>query len=83
MSIQDPEFIKLVDQIEELEQKLVAHPLHKVCTCPYYCLNVKTYIVGTLAGCILLMLFAPFPFIRKPDWFLNANRIQLLGSGML
>ncbi|KAK9269473.1 hypothetical protein L1049_001248 [Liquidambar formosana] len=29
MGIEDPEFIELVNQIEELEQKLFAHPLHK------------------------------------------------------
>ncbi|XP_058068474.1 DExH-box ATP-dependent RNA helicase DExH10 [Magnolia sinica] len=29
MGIDDPEFVDLVNQIEELEQKLVAHPLHK------------------------------------------------------
>uniref|UniRef100_A0A5B6ZSD7 RNA helicase n=1 Tax=Davidia involucrata TaxID=16924 RepID=A0A5B6ZSD7_DAVIN len=29
MGIEDPEFVELVNQIEELEQKLFAHPLHK------------------------------------------------------
>ncbi|KAK6944663.1 Helicase, C-terminal [Dillenia turbinata] len=29
MGIQDPEFVELVNQIEELERKLFAHPLHK------------------------------------------------------
>ncbi|ERN12540.1 DExH-box ATP-dependent RNA helicase DExH10 isoform X2 [Amborella trichopoda] len=29
MGIQDPEFVELVNKIEGLEQKLVAHPLHK------------------------------------------------------
>ncbi|XXG57937.1 hypothetical protein AAC387_Pa04g0380 [Persea americana] len=31
MGIQDSQFIELVDQFEELEQKLVVHPLHKSC----------------------------------------------------
>lgn len=31
MDIRDPEIIELVNQIEELEKKLYAHPLHKVC----------------------------------------------------
>ena len=31
MGIEDPEFVELVNQIEELERKLFAHPLHKVC----------------------------------------------------
>lgn len=30
MSIEDPEIVELVKQIEELERKLYAHPLHKV-----------------------------------------------------
>ena len=30
MGIEEPEFVELVHQIEELEQKLFAHPLHKV-----------------------------------------------------
>ncbi|WJZ98525.1 hypothetical protein VitviT2T_017041 [Vitis vinifera] len=29
MGIEDPEFVELANQIEELEQKLFAHPLHK------------------------------------------------------
>ncbi|CAK9170681.1 unnamed protein product [Ilex paraguariensis] len=29
MGIEDPEFVELVNQIEKLEQKLLAHPLHK------------------------------------------------------
>lgn len=29
MGIEDPEFVELVNQIEELERKLFAHPLHK------------------------------------------------------
>ncbi|KAL7137021.1 hypothetical protein ABFS83_10G066700 [Erythranthe nasuta] len=29
MGIDDPEFVKLADQTEELEQKLFSHPLHK------------------------------------------------------
>lgn len=29
MGIEDPELVELVDQIEELEKKLFAHPLHK------------------------------------------------------
>ncbi len=31
MGIEDPEIVELVNQIEELERKLYAHPLHKVC----------------------------------------------------
>jgi hypothetical protein len=31
MKIEDPEIVELVNQIEELERKLHAHPLHKVC----------------------------------------------------
>ena len=30
MGIQDPEIVELVNQIEALEQRLYAHPLHKV-----------------------------------------------------
>lgn len=30
MKIEDPEIVELVNQIEELEQKLHAHPLNKV-----------------------------------------------------
>lgn len=30
MSIEDPEIVELVNQIEDLERKLYAHPLHKV-----------------------------------------------------
>lgn len=30
MGIKDPEFVNLVNQIEEIEQKIFAHPLHKV-----------------------------------------------------
>lgn len=30
MNIEDPEIVELVKQIEELERKLYAHPLHKV-----------------------------------------------------
>lgn len=30
MGIKDPEIVELVNQIEELERKLHAHPLHKV-----------------------------------------------------
>ncbi|OVA19288.1 Helicase [Macleaya cordata] len=29
MGIEDPEFVELINQIEELEKKLFAHPLHK------------------------------------------------------
>lgn len=29
MGIEDPEFVELVNQIEELEKKLLSHPLHK------------------------------------------------------
>lgn len=31
MGIEEKEIIELVSQIEELEQKLISHPLHKVC----------------------------------------------------
>lgn len=31
MGIQDPEIVELVNQIEALEERLYAHPLHKVC----------------------------------------------------
>ena len=31
MKIEDPEIVEVVNQIEELEWKLHAHPLHKVC----------------------------------------------------
>lgn len=31
MGIEDPEIVELVNQIEALEQRLYAHPLHKVC----------------------------------------------------
>lgn len=30
MGIEDPEFVDMMSQIEELEKKLFAHPLHKV-----------------------------------------------------
>lgn len=30
MGIDDPEFISLMDEIEDVERKLLAHPLHKV-----------------------------------------------------
>lgn len=30
MGIEDSEIVELVNQIEELERKLYAHPLHKV-----------------------------------------------------
>lgn len=30
MNIQDTEIVELVSQIEEAEQKLLAHPMHKV-----------------------------------------------------
>lgn len=30
MNIQDTEIVGLVSQIEEAEQKLLAHPMHKV-----------------------------------------------------
>jgi len=30
MNIQDTEIVDLVSQIEEVEQKLLAHPMHKV-----------------------------------------------------
>jgi hypothetical protein len=30
MGIKDPEIVELVNQIEDLERKLHAHPLHKV-----------------------------------------------------
>lgn len=30
MGIKDPEIVELVNQIEELEQKIYAHPLQKV-----------------------------------------------------
>lgn len=30
MGIKDPEIVELVNQVEELEQKLYAHPLQKV-----------------------------------------------------
>lgn len=30
MKIEDPEIVELVKQVEELEKKLFAHPLHKV-----------------------------------------------------
>lgn len=31
MKIEDPEIVDLVNQIEELERKLHAHSMHKVC----------------------------------------------------
>lgn len=31
MGIEEPEIVDLVRRVEELEQKLCAHPLHKVC----------------------------------------------------
>lgn len=31
MDVKDPEIVELVNQIEELEKKLFAHPMHKVC----------------------------------------------------
>lgn len=31
MGVDEPEFVELASQIEELEQKLFTHPLHKVC----------------------------------------------------
>lgn len=31
MGIEDPEIVQLIRQIEELEKKLISHPLHKVC----------------------------------------------------
>ncbi|KAK7243517.1 hypothetical protein RIF29_38316 [Crotalaria pallida] len=31
MKVNDPEIVKLVNQIEEVEQKLFSHPMHKVC----------------------------------------------------
>ena len=31
MDIRDSEIVELVNQIEELEKKLFAHPMHKVC----------------------------------------------------
>jgi ATP-dependent RNA helicase DOB1 len=30
MGVKDPEFVEFMNQIEELEQKLFAHPLNKV-----------------------------------------------------
>lgn len=30
MKIEDPEIVELVNEIEELEQKLFAHPMNKV-----------------------------------------------------
>lgn len=31
MGIEDAEYVELANKIEELEHKLVSHPLHKVC----------------------------------------------------
>jgi ATP-dependent RNA helicase DOB1 len=31
MDVRDSEIVELVNQIEELEQKLFDHPMHKVC----------------------------------------------------
>lgn len=31
MDVRDSEIVDLVNQIEELEKKLFAHPMHKVC----------------------------------------------------
>lgn len=31
MDIRDSEIVELVNQIEELEKKLLGHPMHKVC----------------------------------------------------
>jgi len=31
MDVRDSEIVELVNQVEELEKKLVAHPMHKVC----------------------------------------------------
>jgi len=31
MDVQDPEIVEVVNQIEEIEQKMFAHPMHKVC----------------------------------------------------
>lgn len=39
MGIEDPEFVELANQIEELEQKMFSHPLHKVCESVFFSLT--------------------------------------------
>ena len=31
MDVRDSEIVELLNQVEELEKKLFAHPMHKVC----------------------------------------------------
>jgi len=31
MDVRDSEIVELVNQIEEIEKKMFAHPMHKVC----------------------------------------------------
>ena len=48
MSIEDPEIVELVKQIEELERKLYSHPLHKVYKKRFFLLSWSTCIKYSL-----------------------------------
>lgn len=56
MGIKDPEIVELVNQIEELERKLYAHPLHKVY--PIVQNNSAMLIFHKVFECIMLLTFS-------------------------
>lgn len=53
MGIDDPEFVELANQIEELEQKLFSHPLHKV--------HAKEFLSRSFGFTLLLC----FPYLHN------------------
>lgn len=40
IGLEDPAFVSLVEQIEQLEKALLEHPLHKVCDLSHECLAI-------------------------------------------
>ena len=48
MGIEEPELVDLVHKLEDLEQKLCSHPLHKVCLIVTFQLrNVQSFCTVT------------------------------------